>query len=154
MIKSFSRLSLLCIILSCFLVGCGMGALSLQPQPVTSQKPQPTMLQVTRESTFHASLRSWVITDVKQVQQLFQEIQQLPGHQNNGADSCVNYPYDYSLTFLIGTKSMQQDDLGRYCGTLTVMNGRHFDPTETFNSLLRNMLKVNNLWTTLSASVA
>jgi hypothetical protein len=66
----------------------------------------------------------------------------------------VNYPYDYSLTFLIGTKSMQQDDLGRYCGTLTVMNGRHFDPTETFNSLLRNMLKVNNLWTTLSASVA
>jgi hypothetical protein len=34
------------------------------------------------------------------------------------------------------------------------MNGRHFDPTETFNSLLRNMLKVNNLWTTLSASVA
>lgn len=135
-----SRLAFLFLPLFCVLVGCGMEAAAVQPQPTT--------LQVTRESTSTGSSRFWIISDVKRVQQLLQEIQRLPRHQNNGADSCVTYPYDYALNFLAGTRSIQQDDLGRYCGTLTLADGHHFNPTETFNSLLRNMLSVNDLWAT------
>jgi hypothetical protein len=141
--KNTPQLSFLFLPLFCFLVGCGMGALSPQPQPTT--------LQVTRTSTFHGSQRFWTLTDGKRVHQLFQEIQQLPVHQNKGADSCVTYPYDYSLNFLVGTTRIQQDDLGRYCGTLTGENGRHFNLTVTFTSLFLNLLHMNDLWTASAA---
>lgn len=150
MLKNLSKLFFLLIPLSCFLVGCGMDAVFAQPPTLLG--PQPTTLQVTRTSTSTGALRSWTITDVRRVQQLFQEIQRLPGHQNNGADSCVTYPYTYALNFF--AKSLQQDDLGRYCGTLTLANGRHLNPTATFNSLLRTMLNVNDLWASRAAPLA
>ncbi len=142
--------------LFCLFAGCGRSGFSPQPQPLPPQvtcvsashapQSQPTTLQLTRVSTYGAATeRSWTITDVTCVQQLFQVIQYLPRHYAESGDTCTISRYDSSLNFLVGTKSLQKDDLGGYCRTLTLKNGIHLDPTDTFNSLLRNMLNVNHL---------
>jgi hypothetical protein len=149
----FFRFSFLFLPFFCFLAGCGI--LGSSPQPPTPQVtcvstspalyPQPATLQVTRVSTSGATQRSWTITDVNCVQQLFQVIQHLPRHYAGSSDMCTIARYDYSLNFLVSRKSLQKDDLGGYCGTLTLENGIHLDRTDTFNSLFGNMLNVNNL---------
>jgi hypothetical protein len=163
MIHHSLRRFFLFIPLFCFLAGCGIPGWSPQPQSPTLQAtrastspaPQPTTLQVTRVRTSGAlQQRSWTITDVKHVHQLFQVIQTLPRHQNNGADACVTAPSRYFLTFLVGAKSIQQDALGVYCKTLTLENGSGLDPTDTFNSLFQNMLNVNDLWAATPAPFA
>jgi len=115
---------------------------------------QPTSLHVTRVGTMertNVSPRSWVITDTYAVQQLFNEIQNLPTHHNNGADSCAMSYYTYHLNFFAGTKSIAKDDLYAYCSTLSSSPGgtdeKLYDPTQSFNSLFAKMLQVspNNL---------
>jgi hypothetical protein len=134
--KLIKGLLLISIPLLLFLAGCQSG------------KPaqEPTILQVTRINNLSkgpTAPQSWTITDAHAVQQLFDEIQNLPEHQNNGADSCGRPPYSYHLIFLAGTKSLQQDDLGIYCNTLTLPDGSHHDPTTTFDSLLAGMLHIS-----------
>ena len=134
--KRTTGLLLISISLFLFLAGCGS---------VTSAQ-EPTTLQVTRTNNWSQGTpapKSWTITDAHAVQQLFAEIQNLSGHQNNGADSCARPHYSYHLGFLAGTKSLQQDDLDTYCTTLTFADGSHRDPTATFDSLLANMLHLS-----------
>jgi hypothetical protein len=134
--KLTKGLLLISISLLVFVAGCG----SVTPAQ------EPTTLQVTRMDNWSqgpAAPRSWTITDVHAVQQLFDEIQNLPEHQNNGADSCARPHYSYHLDFLTGTKSLQQDDLDTYCTTLTLADGSHRDPTGTFDSLLAGMLHLS-----------
>src|SRR5258708_32506173 len=135
---SFSRLV--------FVAGCGS----------VSPAQEPTTVQVTRMDNWSqgpAAPRSWTITYVHAVQQLFDEIQNLPEHQNNGADSCARPHYSYHLVFLAGTKSLQQDDLDTYCTTLTLADGSHRDLTVTVDSLLagRVLLSTQNFvgWCTV-----
>ena len=134
--KLTQGLLLISISLLVFVAGCG----SVTPAQ------EPTTLQVTRMDNWSqgpAAPRSWTITDVHAVQQLFDEIQNLPAHQNNGADSCARPHYSYHLDFLAGTKSLQQDDLDTYCTTLTLADGSHRDPTAAFDSLLAGMLHLS-----------
>ena len=134
--KLTKGLLLISISLLVFVAGCG----SVTPAQ------EPTTLQVTRMDNWSqspAAPRSWTITYVHAVQQLFDEIQNLPEHQNNGADSCARPHYSYHLDFLTGTKSLQQDDLDTYCTTLTLADGSHRDLTVTFDSLLAGMLHLS-----------
>src|ERR1700738_1151355 len=134
--KRIKGLLLISIPLLLFLAGCQSG----------TPTQQPTILQVTRinsRSYGPTAPQSWTITDAHAVQQLFDEIQNLPEHQNNGTDSCARPQYTYHLVFLAGTKSLQQDDLGLYCTTLTLADGSHLDPSATFDSLLAGMLHLS-----------
>jgi hypothetical protein len=134
--KLTKGLLLISISLLVFLAGCGSG----------TPAQQPTILQVTRtdnRSQSPTAPQSWTITDAHAVQQLYNEMQNLPEHQNNGADSCARPQYSYHLVFLAGTKSLQQDDLDTYCSTLTFADGSHRDPTTTFDSLLAGMLHIS-----------
>src|SRR3984893_3912260 len=128
------------LLISCslllFFAGCG----------TATPAQEPTTLQVTRTDNWSqgpTAPQSWTITDAHAVQQLFHETQNLPEHQNNGTDSCARPQYTYHLVFLDGTKSLQQDDLGLYCFTLTLPDGSHRDPTTTFNSELAGMLHIS-----------
>jgi len=132
--KLTKGLLLLAISLLLFVVGCG----------AVTPAQEPTTLHVTRTDHWgHAAPHSWTITDVHAVQQLFDETQNLPEHQNNGTDSCALAHYAYHLEFLAGTKSLQQDDLNTYCFTLTLADGSHRDPTATFDALLAGMLHLS-----------
>lgn len=134
--KLCKGLLLISIPLLLFFTGCG----STQPAQ------QPTSLQVTRMDNLSqgpAAQRSWTITDAHAIQQLFDEIQNLPEHQNNGADSCARPHYSYHLDFLAGTTSIQKDDLDIYCTTLTLPDGSHRDQTATFDSMLAGMLHLS-----------
>ena len=107
---------------------------------------EPTTLQATRtdnQSQGQVAPQSWTISDAHAVQQLFADMQNLPEHQNNGADSCARPHYSYHLVFLVGTQSLQQDDLNTYCSTLTFADGSHHDPTTTFDTLLAGMLHLS-----------
>jgi len=132
-LKVLLLMSLFCLV---FFAGCG-----------SAQAGQdPTTLQVTRMdqlSKDHPGLHSWTITDAHAVQQLFQEIPNLPEHQNHGADTCARPRYTYTLEFLAGTKRLQKDELYTYCFTLTLEDGSQRDPTATFDSLLSGMLHLS-----------
>ena len=134
--KLTKGLLLIALSLLLFVAGCG----------AVTPAQQPTTLQVTRMDNWSqgpAVARSWTITDVHAVQQLFDEMQNLPAHQNTGADSCARPHYSYHLDFLAGTKSLQRDDLATYCATLTLADGSHRDPTAAFDSLLAGMLHLS-----------
>lgn len=107
---------------------------------------QPTSLQVTRvvNNPAHKNLspKSWTITDANAVQQLFDDIHNLPTHHNNGADSCGEPFYSYHLNFFKGTTSIEKDDLYTYCGTLSSANVS-YDPTPDFNTHFAQMLHVS-----------
>lgn len=136
MMKKFKILLLIALFIGVFVAGCG-SAQSAQ---------EPTTLQVTRLDNLspdHAVVRSWTITDAQAVQHLFQEVQNLPEHQNRGADSCARSRYSYTLDFFVGTKSLQKGELYTYCFTLTLEDGSHRDPTDTFTSLLAGMLHLS-----------
>ncbi len=128
-------LLLIAISLLLFVAGCG----------AVTPAQEPTTLHVTRMDNWSqgSAPRSWAITDVHSVQQLFNETQNLPEHQNNGADSCARPHYAYHLDFLAGTNSLQQDDLNTYCSTLTLADGSHRDPTAAFDALLAGMLHLS-----------
>src|SRR5438128_2204143 len=101
----------------------------------------PTALQVTRlDNRGHTGLRVWMITDAHAVQQLFDEIQRLPGHQPDGTDACWRPHYTYSLEFLAGAKSLQKDELYARCVTLTFADGSAHDTTATFDSRFAGIL--------------
>ena len=105
---------------------------------------QPTSLKVQRVGMLkHGPPQNWTITDTKGVQQLFQEIHNLPVHHNNGTDSCAESFYVYHLNFFIGTKSIEKDDLGSYCRTLTAPDGTSYDPTNSFISSFSKLLNVS-----------
>src|SRR3984893_9090776 len=134
--KLTKGLLLISISLLLFFAGCG----------TVTPAQEPTILQVTRtDNRSHGPTapQSWTINDAHAIQQLFNEIQNLPEHQNNGADSCARPHYLYHLVFLAGTKSLQTDDLGLYCTTLTLADGSHLDPSATFDSLLAGMLHLS-----------
>ena len=134
--KLIKGLLLISISLLLFVAGCG----------AVTPAQQPTTLQVTRMDNWrqgHAAPRSWTITDVQAVQHLWASMQNLPAHQNTGADSCARPHYSYHLDFLAGTKSLQQDDLDTYCATLTLADGSHRDPTAAFDLLLAGMLHLS-----------
>ena len=127
-------LLLIAIPLLLFVAGCG----------TVTPAQEPTTLHVTRMDQWgHTAPRSWTITDVHAVQQLFDETQNLPEHQNNGTDSCPQAHYAYHLDFLAGTKSLQQDDLNTYCFTLTLADGSQRDPTAAFDARLSGMLHLS-----------
>lgn len=133
MLKPFSFM-----LVSFFLFFAGCSAMATSPQP--------TVLQVTRINAREQSSvtpQTWVIKDTQHVQQLFNEIQQLPVHQNHGADSCARPMYNYHLQFLAGTQSIQEDDLYKYCFTLTLPDGSNHDPSDTFTTLLASMLHLS-----------
>ncbi len=105
---------------------------------------QPASLQITRWETRNPSVtRNWTINDKATVQQLFQEIHNLPTHQNNGADSCAEPYYRYHLNFLASTKSIEKDDLNTYCFTLLAADGKEYDPTDAFDLELAKMIGVS-----------
>ena len=134
--KLTKGLLLISISLLLFLTGCGSG----------TPAQESTILQVTRTDNWGqgpVAPQSWTITDTHAIQQLFAELQNLPEHQNNGADSCARPHYSYHLVFLVGTQSLQQDDLNTYCSTLTLADGSHRDPTAAFDSLLAGMLHLS-----------
>ena len=113
----------------------------------TSTSQQPTSLQVTRvvNNPAHKNLstKSWTVTDANAVQQLFDEIHNLPAHHNNGADSCAEPFYSYHLNFFKGTTSIEKDDLYTYCFTLLSADGSEYDPSATFNTHFAQMLQVS-----------
>lgn len=134
--KLTKGLLLISIPLLLFFAGCG----------TVTPAQEPTTLQVTRtdnRSQGPTVPQSWTITDAHTIQQLFNEIQNLPQHQNNGADSCARPHYSYHLIFWAGTKSLQTDDLNTYCSTLTLADGSQRDPSATFDSLLAGMLHLS-----------
>ena len=107
---------------------------------------QPTRLEVTRVETRDQTVkRTWVINDAPAIQQLFQEIYNLPDHHNNGADSCSEPTYQYHLNFFAGTTSIEKDDLNMYCNTLTTIDGHEYDPTDAFTTKLAMMLGESTL---------
>jgi hypothetical protein len=107
---------------------------------------QPTRLEVTRvETRNQTAKRTWVIIDPHAVQQLFQEIYNLPDHHNNGSDSCAEPTYQYHLNFFANTTSIEKDDLNTYCFTLTTADGHEYDPTDAFNRELAKMLGISTL---------
>lgn len=102
---------------------------------------QPTSLHITSIASRSPSTRSaWTITDKAAVQHLFQEMHNLPAHHNQGADSCGESPYHYDLTFFVGTKSIEQDGVYGYCGTITMADGNEYDPTDAFNKDFGRMI--------------
>lgn len=134
--KHSKVLLLIALFIGVFFAGCGS----------VPSAQEPTTLQVTRMDNLrpdNAVVRSWTITDAQAIQNLFQEGQNLPTHQNRGADSCARSHYSYTLDFLAGTKSLQKSELYTYCFTLTLEDGSHLDPTETFTSELAGMLRLS-----------
>jgi len=132
--RAFLFMSLSFLVL---LTGCGSG--------YTGQ--EPTSLQVTRfdQVTQHqAAPRVWTVTETHTVQQLFDEMQNMPMHQNQGADTCARAPYAYTLAFFVGTKSLQKDELYTSCFTLTLADGSQRDPTTTFDALFAGMLHLSH----------
>jgi uncharacterized protein YceK len=134
--------------------GCGSAVALLPPTP-----ENPTTLQVTRQesrSQDPAALRSWTITDVGAVQQLWASMQSLPEHPSSQLDitsgtRAVPY-YSYHLEFFAGTRSLQQDELETYCQPMTAnpsctiltgADGSRRDPTTAFNSLLAGLLRLS-----------
>lgn len=136
LMKLNKKLLLISISLLLFLAGCGSA----------TPAQEPTTLQATRtdnQSQGPVAPQSWTISDAHAVQQLFADMQNLPEHQNNGADSCARPHYSYHLVFLAGTQSLQTGDLNTYCSTLTFADGSHRDPTTAFDSLLAGMLHLS-----------
>lgn len=129
-----------CLLPVCFFLIMLLAACrSMPPQ-------QPTRLEVTRVETRHQNIRrTWVVTDSQAVQQLFQEIYNLPDHHNNGSDSCAEPTYQYHLNFFANATSIEKDDLNTYCFTLTTSDGHTYDPTDAFNRELAKMLGVSTL---------
>lgn len=107
---------------------------------------KPDVLQVVRTDNRNqsaAGTSTWTITDAHVVQQLFDEVQGLPVHQNNGADSCGKPRYSYMLNFLGGKQSLQKDELYRYCFTLTFPDGSLHNTTDAFDSQIAGMLHLS-----------
>lgn len=105
---------------------------------------QPTSLKVQRVGLLkHGPPQNWTIADTKSIQQLFQEIHNLPVHHNNGTDACAESFYVYHLDFFVGTKSIEKDDLGAYCRTLTTPDGTSYDPTDSFISSFAKEIHVS-----------
>ena len=130
--------SLLPIFIFFFVLFVGCGSVPFTQKPDT--------LQVVRTENRNQSAtgaRTWTITDVQAVQQLFDEVQGLPMHHNTGADSCAEPRYSYQLNFVGGKKSLQKDELYTYCFTLTLPDGSQHDTTDTFDSQLARMLHLS-----------
>ena len=107
-----------------------------------SQKP--TQLTVQRVGMLkHVSPRTWTITNAQAVQQLFQEVHNLPLHHNNGTDSCAESYYVYHLNFFVGTTSIEKDDIGSHCNTLTTADGTAYDQTDAFIGSFSKLLNVS-----------
>lgn len=113
-----------------------------------STSPQPTILQVTRQSTLpdnHFPPLSRTITNSGSVQKLYTAALSLPKGSDTGAHSCpADIGLIYHLSFLQNGKLMREMDLGPTgCPYILVSKNDMRPLTRSFESLFMQTLDIS-----------